>query len=29
MYVDGLAQSEVSEVLGLSKTRISRFHIAS
>ena len=26
MYVDGLAQSEVCEVLGLSKTRISRFH---
>jgi len=28
MYVDGLAQSEVCEVLGLSKTRISRFHSA-
>ena len=28
MYVDGLAQSEVSKVLGLSKTRISRFHSA-
>ncbi len=26
MYVDGLAQSEVCEVLQLSKTRISRFH---
>jgi len=28
IYVDGLAQSEVCEVLGLSKTRISRFHSA-
>jgi len=28
MYVEGLAQSEVCEVLGLSKTRISRFHSA-
>jgi RNA polymerase sigma factor (sigma-70 family) len=28
MYVDGLAQSEVCKVLGLSKTRISRFHKA-
>ncbi|NNE18550.1 MAG: sigma-70 family RNA polymerase sigma factor, partial [Myxococcales bacterium] len=28
MYVDGLAQSEVCEVLQLSKTRISRFHSA-
>jgi RNA polymerase sigma factor (sigma-70 family) len=28
MYVDGLAQSEVCEALGLSKTRISRFHSA-
>jgi RNA polymerase sigma factor (sigma-70 family) len=28
MYVEGLAQSEVCEVLQLSKTRISRFHKA-
>jgi len=28
IYVDGLAQSEVCEVLQLSKTRISRFHSA-
>jgi RNA polymerase sigma factor (sigma-70 family) len=28
MYIEGLAQSEVCEVLRLSKTRISRFHKA-
>jgi len=28
MYLDGLAQNEVCEALGLSKTPISRFHKA-